>query len=191
LNKELRVSASRTGCRGEAMTFLATLGKIFDRINVIMVVISALFLLGLTFIVGADITLRYLFLKPLGWVKEISEYILVALGFLVAAWILKDDGHVKMDLILNRVSPRTQAIMNIITSLISAIVVLVITWFSVRVTLLFYRTKLVTPSVLEPPKWILIVPIFVGCLLLAVQFIRRTYAFVVKWETLAKEKSNP
>jgi C4-dicarboxylate transporter, DctQ subunit len=173
------------------MKFSAKLGKGFDRINLIMVVISAVFLLGLTFIVGADITLRYLFLRPLGWVKEISEYILVVLGFLVAAWILKDDGHVKMDLVLTKVSPRTQAMMNIITSAISTIVVFVITWFSVRVTVQFYQTKLVTPSVLEPQKWILIIPIFVGCLLLIVQFIRRTYAFVKKWETLGKEKSNP
>ena len=172
------------------MKFSAKLGKVFDRINLIMVVISAVFLLGLTFIVVADITLRYLFLRPLGWVKEISEYILVVLGFLVAAWILKDDGHVKMDLVLTKVSPRAQTVMNIITSGISTIVVFVITWFSVRVIVQFYQTKLVTPSVLEPPKWILIVPIFVGCLLLIVQFIRRTYAFVRKWEILGKEKNN-
>jgi C4-dicarboxylate transporter, DctQ subunit len=172
------------------MKFLARLGKVFDRINIIMVIISAVFLLGLTFIVGADITLRYLFLRPLGWVKEISEYILVVLGFLVAAWILKDDGHVKMDLVLTKVSPRAQTMMNIITSVISTIVVLVITWFSVRVIFQFYQTKLVTPSVLEPPKWILIVPILAGSLLLAVQFIRRTYAFVKKWETLSKKKND-
>jgi len=173
------------------MKFLANLGKVFDRINIIMVIISAVFLLGLTFIVGADITLRYLFLRPLGWVKEISEYILVVLGFLVAAWILKDDGHVKMDLVLTKVGPRAQTLMNIITSAISTIVVLVITWFSVRVIFQFYQTKLLTPSVLEPPKWILIVPIGVGSLLLAVQFIRRTFDFVRKWKTLNKQKGNP
>ncbi len=172
------------------MKFSVRLGRIFDQVNLIMVIISVVFLLGLTFIVGADITLRYLFLRPLGWVKEISEYILVVLGFLVAAWILKDEGHVKMDLVLNKVSPRTQAIMNIITSVISTIVVFVITWFSLRVTLQFYQTKLLTPSVLEPPKWILIVPIFLGCLLLGIQFIRRICGFVKKWESPSKEKGN-
>jgi C4-dicarboxylate transporter DctQ subunit len=172
------------------MQFLKRLGRVFDQINIIMVIISALFILGLTFIVGADITLRYLFYKPLGWVKEVSEYILVVLGFLVAAWILKDDGHVKMDLVLTKVSPRVQTMMNIITSFISVIVVLIITWFSLRVTVQFYQTKLLTPSVLEPPKWILLTPIFVGSLLLAIQFIRRTYAFICKWKTLSKQKSS-
>ena len=168
------------------MKFLARLGRLFDYLNSAMVVISAIMLIGLTFIVGADITLRYLFNKPLGWVKEVSEYTLVGLGFLVAAWILKDDAHVKMDLVLNKVGSRTQTMMNIITSGISTIVVLITTWFTLRVIVDFYRTKLVAPTVLEPPKWILLTPIFVGCFLLAIQFIRRTYGFIGKWKTLSK-----
>jgi TRAP-type C4-dicarboxylate transport system permease small subunit len=168
------------------MKFLARLGRLFDYLNSAMVVISAILLIGLTFIVGADITLRYLFNKPLGWVKEVSEYTLVGLGFLVAAWILKDDAHVKMDLVLNKVGSRTQTMMNIITSGISTIVVLITTWFTLRVIVDFYRTKLVAPTVLEPPKWILLTPIFVGCFLLAIQFIRRTYGFIGKWKTLSK-----
>ena len=173
------------------MKFLTRLGKLFDQINFIMIIIAAILLVGMTFLVGTDITLRYLFYRPLGWVKEVSEYILVFLGFLVAAWILKDDGHVKMDLVLNNVSPRVQTMMNIVTSIISVIVVFIITWFSLRVIIQFYQTKLVTPSVLEPQKWILITPIFVGSLLLAIQFIRRTYALMAKWKTLSKQKSAP
>jgi C4-dicarboxylate transporter, DctQ subunit len=171
------------------MKFLARLGKLLDYLNIVMVVISAILLLGLTFIVGADITLRYLFNKPLGWVKEVSEYTLVGLGFLVAAWILKDDAHVRMDLVLNKVGTRAQTMMNIITSGISTIVVLITTCFTLRVIVDFYRTKLVAPTVLEPPKWILLTPIFVGCLLLAIQFIRRTYGFIGKWKTLSKQKA--
>ena len=173
------------------MKFLTRLGKLFDQVNFIMIIIAAILLVGMTFLVGTDITLRYLFYRPLGWVKEVSEYILVFLGFLVAAWILKDDGHVKMDLVLNSVSPRVQTMMNIITSILSTVVVFILTWFSLRVILQFYQTKLVTPSVLEPQKWILITPIFAGSLLLAVQFIRRTYAFMAKWKTLSKQKSTP
>ena len=171
------------------MNFFARLGRLFDYLNIVMVVISAILLLGLTFIVGADITLRYLFNKPLGWVKEVSEYTLVGLGFLVAAWILKDDAHVKMDLVLNKVGHRAQTMMNIITSGISTLIVFITTCFTLRVIIDFYRTKLVAPTVLEPPKWILLTPIFVGCLLLGIQFIRRTYGFIDKWKKLSKQKT--
>jgi C4-dicarboxylate transporter, DctQ subunit len=166
------------------MNVLARVGRAFDHVNTIMVIVCAILVVGLTFIVGADITLRYLFNRPLGWVKEVSEYILVGLGFLAAAWILKDDGHVRMDLILTKVGPRTQAMMNLITSAFSPIVVLIITVFSLRVTIDFYQTKMVTPTVLEPPKWILMTPIVAGCFLLVIQFLRRTYAYLVKWKRL-------
>ncbi len=166
------------------MKFFNWLGRLFDYLNIVMVVISAILLLGLTFIVGADITLRYLFNKPLGWVKEVSEYTLVGLGFLVAAWILKDDAHVKMDLVVSNVRLKAQTMMNIITSAVSTIVVFIITWFTMRVIIEFYRTKLVAPTVLEPPKWILLTPSLVGSFLLGVQFIRRTYGFIGKWKNL-------
>lgn len=170
------------------MNVLARVGKVFDRINTIVVIIGAFLLLVLTFMVGADITLRYLFNKPLGWVKELSEYTLVALGFLTAAWILKDDAHVTMDLVLAKVSPRMQAMLNIITSIISTVVVLIITWFSFTVTVDFYQTKVVAPTVLEPPKWILMTPIIVGSFLLAMQFVRRTYTYMDKWQKLSEQK---
>ncbi len=166
------------------MKFFNALGKLFDYLNLVMVVVGAILLLGLTFIVGADITLRYLFNKPLGWVKEMSEYTLVGMGFLVAAWILKDDGHVKMDLVLNRLRPKAQTMLNIITSVISMVVVFIITWFTFRVILEFYRTGLVIPTVLEPPRWVLLTPILVGSFLLGVQFIRRTYGYIGKWKSL-------
>ena len=89
------------------MKFLTRLGRIIDQINFVMVIISAILLLGLTFLVGTDITLRYLFYRPLGWVKEVSEYILVFLGFLVAAWILKDDAHVKMESFKSQLQTRS------------------------------------------------------------------------------------
>jgi C4-dicarboxylate transporter DctQ subunit len=160
------------------MKGLIWLGRLFDRINILMVIIAAILIVGLTFIVGADITLRYCFNMPLGWVKEISEYILVFLGFLVAPWILKQEGHVKMDLVLNHFSLRSQRTMNIITSVISMIVALTVWWFSLRVTVDFYRTELLTPSVLELPKWVLMTPILLGAFLLAIQFMRRAYSFV-------------
>jgi len=162
------------------MKIIDLLERIFDHINTIMVVISGILIVGLAFIVGTDITLRYLFHKPLGWVKELSEYILVGLGFLAAAWILKNDAHVRMDLLLTKVSPRVQMFMNITTSILSTIVMVTITWFSIRVTLDLYRNGIVTPTVLEPPKWILMIPVNIGSFLITIQFVKRICTLVKK-----------
>ena len=63
---------------------------------------AAVLLGALVFMVGADIVLRGLFNSPLGWVKEISEYIILALPFLLASWIMETEGHIKMDLLIDK-----------------------------------------------------------------------------------------
>jgi TRAP-type C4-dicarboxylate transport system permease small subunit len=94
-----------------------------------------------------------------------------------------------MDLLLNQVGPRVQTMMNLVTSIISTVIVLIITCFSLRVMTDFYRTGLLTPSVLEPPKWVLLIPIFVGSLLLFIQFVRRTLSFIDRWKRLGRKES--
>lgn len=94
-----------------------------------------------------------------------------------------------MDLVLNAVSPRAECMMNMITSIISTIVCLLLTWFSFKVTLNLYQTGYLMPTIYQPPKFILVAGIFVGLLLFSIQLIARTYTFMGKWKTLSKEKS--
>lgn len=151
--------------------------------------VAAGILVFLMSIVGTGIFSRYVLHMPIGWVNEITEYALVYLGFLPAAWILKDEAHIKMDLVLNAVNPRAQCMMNTTTSIISTIVCLVLTWFSFKVTLNLYKTGYLMPTIYQPPKFILVAGIFVGLLLFSIQLIARTYTLMSKWKTLSKQKS--
>lgn len=151
--------------------------------------LAAVMLVFLMSIVGIGIFSRYVLHSPIGWVNEITEYVLVYLGFLPAAWILKDEGHIKMDLVLNAVSPRAQLMMNTITSSICTIVCLVLTWFSFKVTLKLYQTGYLMPTIYHPPKFILVAGIFIGLLLFSLQLIARTYTIMGNWKTLSKQKS--
>jgi C4-dicarboxylate transporter, DctQ subunit len=139
--------------------------------------------------VGIGIFSRYVLRSPIGWVNEMTEYILVYLGFLAAAWVLKDEGHIKMDLVLNAVSPRTQCMMNAITSIICTIACSLLTWYSFKVTLKLYQTGYLMPTIYHPPKFILIAGIFIGMLLFSVQLIVRTYTLMGKWKASSTQKS--
>jgi C4-dicarboxylate transporter, DctQ subunit len=152
--------------------------------------LAAVMLVFLMSIVGTGIFSRYVLHSPIGWVNEITEYILVYLGFLPAAWILKDEGHIKMDLVLNTLSPRAQLIMNTITSSVCTVVCLVLTWFSFKVTLKLYQTGYLMPTIYHPPKFIFVAGIFVGLLLFSLQLITRTYTIMGNWKTLRDRKSD-
>ena len=90
---------------------------------------------------------------------------------------MRHEEHVKMDIIINLLPPKAQTVMNTITSLISAIVCLVIAVFGARVTIELYRTKAFTYTILELPKFIIASVIFIGAAMLFVQFLRRTYGY--------------
>jgi len=52
-----------------------------------------------------DVGLRYLLNEPTSWATEISAYMLVAAATLGTAWTLRQDGHIRVELLLVRLSP--------------------------------------------------------------------------------------
>jgi TRAP-type C4-dicarboxylate transport system permease small subunit len=152
-------------------------GVFFDRILNALFVFAGILLAFATVSVALGIVSRYFFNRPWGWVTEISEYILLYIAFLIGAWVLRQEEHVKMDIILNLLPPGARTIMNTITSLLSAIVCLVIAVFGGRVTLELYRSKAFTYTILELPKFIIASVICIGAFMLFVQFLRRTYGY--------------
>jgi len=139
---------------------------------------------GMTFLAGLvlvfimlsvcyDVVLRTFFGRPQMWVTEVIECLLLYMTFLASAWLLRDEGHVRVDIVLNRLKPRTIAFLGIVSSIIGVFVSAVLTLFGTTVTWDYYQRGIYTPSAMEiPVHWILIV-IPVGSLLLFFQFMRR------------------
>jgi TRAP-type C4-dicarboxylate transport system permease small subunit len=86
----------------------------------------ALFLMML--LVAVDVTGRYVFSKPIKGALEIDELMMVIVAFLAFAYCTYRKGHIMVELVLYRLSRRTQAIMNGFTSLISAFIVGLAAW---------------------------------------------------------------
>ena len=125
--------------------------------------------------------MRYFLKMPQVWVVEITEYTLLVITFLGTAWVLKREGHVKVDLVLNRLKPRAQAFINIITSVVSALVLLVVAWYGLRISWDYFQKGIFELSMLDIPKAPIMVVIPIGSILLLIQFLRRAYGY---WESL-------
>jgi C4-dicarboxylate transporter DctQ subunit len=168
------------------MKLIAKVTKIFDFINGIFLIIAGIMLIFLVLSVSLEVVLRYFFNSPTIWVVEIAEYILVYIPFLVGAWVLKRDGHVRMDLVLNRFSPKNQNLVNAITFFTGAVICLILTWFGLKATLFYVGYK--NPTMLMMPKSIIIAAIFVGSFLLCVQSLRLAYDFLGSWRAAVDKK---
>jgi len=163
---------------------LKALSKIeggFDRLlGALMFVACTIFIFAML-LVCADVVMRYALNAPILWGLEVSECILVGIVSLGVAWLLKEDGHVKVDFLLIRLRPENQALVNGITSALSVGAVGVITWYGIGITYDLLQTNAVEVSVLNIGKGILLIPLSIGMLLTTIQLVRRSYSYLKFW----------
>jgi len=159
------------------MRLASKLTSFFDRTIGSLAFLGCLVLGFTLLIVNYEVIARYLLNRPTAWMLEVVEYCLLYLCFLGTAWLLKEEGHLKMDIVLDRLSPRVQLWVNIATSIIGALVCLAVTWYGVKATWHLYLSGQYFAAYLKPPKYIIIAIVPIGCFLLSVQFLRRTYGF--------------
>jgi len=165
------------------MKLLARVMAIFDRITGLLALLGASLLTFIMFAVCWEVVSRYFLGHGIIWVIEFSEYTLLYITFLGTAWLLKRDGHVKMDIVLNRLNPKTQLLINSITSILGAFLCLVIAWAGADVALDHLQRGLHQPTLISPPDFPLFVIIPVGSFLLFIQFLRRSCSLLGSWRT--------
>ncbi len=157
------------------MKLLTKVATIFDRTVDLLSNLASIILIFMMLAVGADVVMRYFFSRPMVWLNEVVGALLLYFTFLVATWVLRREGHVRMDLVVRRLSPRVQTILDIIASILGVIISLVLMWFGAQVTLEHWQKGLYIPTQLDIPNAYILVIIPIGSFLLFVQFLRRTY----------------
>ncbi len=158
------------------MEFLGKLatkaGKIFDRLLDLLAMVAGIILSFITLSVCVAVFSRYFLNRPIGIVNEISEYSLVYTTFMVAAWVLRGNKHVTVDIVFDRLSPRNKCLTSLSTSIVAAIVFLLIGFYGVKVTRYQYSVGYYTPTILELPKFAISWIIPFGFFLLFIQTTR-------------------
>jgi TRAP-type mannitol/chloroaromatic compound transport system permease small subunit len=114
---------------------LLRLADAIDRLNGAIGRISAWAILIMALIQAAVIVLR-LFGVGSVWLHESLFYFHVALVLFTAAWTLRQDGHVRVDIFYTNVPPRTQAVIDLAGSVLLLLpFMLAIIWFAWPYTL--------------------------------------------------------
>ena len=173
------------------MRLLKKVTAIFDHTNDLLSYFACVLLYFIMFGVLSTIILRLLG-TSLVWMFESLKFALVWITFLGAAWLLKREGHVKMELLLSRLNPRNRGLLISITSVIAAISCLVIAWYGAMMTWDYYQIGFTTRSTWRPLVAPIMVIIPVGSFLFFIQFLRRAYGNLGEWRASAdKEKGQP
>jgi len=76
----------------------------------------------------ADVMLRGFFNKPIPGTFELSQYILAIFILLGAAYTQQVRGHVGVDFVTSRLSPRLRVYCEILTTLLSLFIIAIVIW---------------------------------------------------------------
>ncbi len=156
--------------------------RIFDSIIDSFGMLAFILLLLLVAVTLYEIIMRYFIGRSELWTLETTEYSLLYITFLATAWLLKEERHVTMDLVLTRFKPNIQARISTVTSVIGAVMFLVVSGYGVKVTWQTFQTGYLLPTMMEVPAFAILVIIPVGSFLLFIQFLRRAYGYTRSWK---------
>ena len=162
------------------MNTLKRLSAIFDRFLDSLIVLAIVCLTAAWALVIIDIFLRAFTTRSLPWKLEVVEYTLVYLTLLGAAWVLRQERHISVDMVLHRLKPRPQAVVNMVTSVLGAITFLVLAWYSGELTWNNFSMGYIFGEhrIVDAPAYIIIGILPVGSFLLFIQFARRAYGYM-------------
>ena len=146
--------------------------KSFDRLIESLAVIAGVLLLLVALAVSYSVLSRYLGFKPPVWVLQYTEYALLWITFLGAAWLLREGGHIKIDTLVMRLKPRALKRVDIIDNILGIAVCVTIFWFGTFHTIDLYRRMIMDVKGVSVPKFAFFLIIPIGGLMLLIQFIR-------------------
>ena len=171
------------------MGWVTWLGKTYDRLLGALMALSCVMLAVAMLLVCLDVFMRYLFNTPILWAMDVCEFILVGIVSLGMAWLLKDESHVRMDFLVERLSPRKQAFLSAVNAIIGAVTLAVILRYGVvEIADLWQRRYAVETGVLRIPKVSLLIPIALGLFLFLIQFIRQAVTYIQRFRALGREE---
>jgi C4-dicarboxylate transporter DctQ subunit len=146
---------------------------IFDRVLDIGAFVSAALLICTMLATTVKVLFRYGLRTSLIGVDQISGTLLLYIGMFGAAWVLRREEHVIVDLLLGHVSERTRTLLLVGSSLLGALVCLTVAVFGGLEVINSIERGIRIPAEIEMPRAVDLTSIPIGFLLLSIQFVRR------------------
>lgn len=147
--------------------YLRVIDAINDRVGK-LVSFLALFMM---FIVVIEVVSRYFLNSPTIWATEMNEMLLCGYAALAGGYALLHEAHVSVEIVQERLSRRTQAILNLITYLIGFVFLAILIWTSWENAMEAWEYSERSESLFAPPLFPVKVTIPIGGVLFFLQLI--------------------
>jgi TRAP-type C4-dicarboxylate transport system permease small subunit len=144
---------------------------IVERCNAVLGYISGLGILIMGLILSYEVVCRYFFNSPTIWVQEVAVYIYMWTMLAGCSYTLQKGKHVRIDLVLEKLSKRTQKMLEVVTSIVGMGFSAVVAWQGYLMLASSLKFSKVSATPLRVPMWIPQSALFLGFALLTLQFL--------------------
>jgi TRAP-type mannitol/chloroaromatic compound transport system permease small subunit len=160
---------------------------LIDETNTWIGKVTSILSLVVAFFIFYEIFMREVLVKPTVWVAEGTVFGCGLLYLLGGAWTLKQDGHVRVDMLYHGLSRRGKAVIDCGTYFAFLLYIVVMIWAAWQYMLQSIAVRETTMSPWDPVIWPFKIALVVALILLLLQqtakFVRDLY-YIVKGEEL-------
>lgn len=139
---------------------------------------AALLILAMSCWITYDVLARNLFAISSPWSFDLSEYSLVWITFLAAPWILLRDGHVRVEILVDELAPKTQRMIGIVVSIIGVSTCSILTWHTGVAAMEYVQGDIMMPRIWRIPKIWPYIAVPFGSAMMVIAFLVRLHLYV-------------
>jgi len=147
-------------------------------------VIATLLMLSIMVTVFADVTLRYLFNRPLAWAYDlISLYLMAGVYFLVLSGTFAAHAHVGVDILVQQLPAPLRRVCDLLSCLIGIGLFGLIAWVGAQRAWVNWVSDERISGVIAWPTWVAAALVPLGCGLLMLRLSYRSAGLLLQFAT--------
>ena len=120
-----------------------------------------------------SVLMRYVFRSPAFWSEEITRYLLTWGTMSAMAFAMMKRRHIRTRVLLDRVSPKTRALLEIFTNVVALVLLMVFIWTGGNLALNTFLIGKKSITSLRFPLWIPQIALPIGGVFFFLQFIEK------------------
>ncbi len=146
--------------------------KAYDAVLYGMAWCAGLLIAAMMGVITLDVVVRNLGFQSSGHFFTFTEYALLLVPCLGAPWLVRERGHVYVEILLMYLEPRRRAVLRIAIGVICIAVCSVLAWYGFDLTIRDYLGNEKDVRSLDMPRWMLVAFVPLSFAMMAIEFLR-------------------
>ncbi len=152
-----------------------------------LAVLAGVLIVAMMATIFLDVVLRNLGFQSSAHFFSFTEYALLLIPCMGAPWLVREKGHIYVEILLMQLRSATRQRMLVLIGLLCIVVCLVLAWYGFEVTLRNFRLDDKDVRSFDAPRWMIVGWIPLSFLMMAIEFAR----FLWRGESFLAALSDP